>query len=240
MPWHTKRRRPSVHIYACTRISLTCLRAHAFPIQDCVHTHLRSNNEWTVVSEYACSQTIILITFILQESLLAVLKKGELLAFVGPDVGNRLWIGELIRDANPNDQLLEVSWLKVLKIQRDFVYLTKDSKAGQDQVSRDSCLGSVTAQATSARNRITFSESDWNQLVTLAVREGIALSDAANVGVTVLPTLATHTFTATNASLVGLAAKDISLDDQRLIFCCHCTRIQPVVDQVNYLSYFPH
>ena len=118
-----------------------------------------------------------------QESLLYVLKKGELLAFVGPDVGNRLWIGELIRDANPNDQLLEVSWLKVIKIQRD--------------------------------------------------------SDAANVGVTVLPTLATHTFTATNASLVGLAAKDISLDDQRLIFCCHCTQIQPVVDQVNYVLYFP-
>ena len=150
-----------------------------------------------------------------------------------------MWIGELIRDANPNDQLLEVSWLKVLKIQRDFVYLTKDSKAGQDQIVRDSYLGSVTAQATSARNRITFSESDWNQLITLAVREGIALSDAANVGVTVLPTLAAHTFTATNASLVGLAAKDISLDDQRLIFCCHCTRIQPVVDQVNYLLYFP-
>ena len=226
-------------MFACTRISHTRLRAHAFPVRDCVHTHLRSNNEWTVVSEYACSQTILSIIFISQESLLDVLKKGELLAFVGPDVGNRLWIGELIRDANPNDQLLEVSWLKVLKIQRDFVYLTKDSKAGQDQIVRDSCLGSVTAQATSARNRITFSESDWNQLITLAVREGIALSDAANVGVTVLPTLATHTFTATNASLVGLATKDISLDDQRLIFCCHCSRIQPVVDQVNYLLYFP-
>ena len=226
-------------MFACTRISHTRLRAHAFPVRDCVHTHLRSNNEWTVVSEYACSQTILSITFISQESLLDVLKKENCSHLLDRMSATGCGFRELIRDANPNDQLLEVSWLKVLKIQRDFVYLTKDSKAGQDQIVRDSCLGSVTAQATSARNRITFSESDWNQLVTLAVREGIGLSDAANVGVTVLPTLAAHTFTATNASLVGLAAKDISLDDQRLIFCCHCTRIQPVVDQVNYLSYFP-
>jgi hypothetical protein len=144
-----------------------------------------------------------------------------------------LWIGELIRDANPEDQELEVTWLKVHKIQREVVFLTKDSKAGQDPIARDSCLGSVTAYSTSARNRITFIESDWNQLVSLAVREGIALSDASNVGGTVLPTLATHTFTATNASLVGLTAKDISSDDQRLIFCSHCTRIQPIVDQVE-------
>ena len=54
MPWHTKRRRPSVHIYACTRISLTCLRAHAFPIQDCVHTHFRY--------EIACTRIYAQIT----------------------------------------------------------------------------------------------------------------------------------------------------------------------------------
>jgi hypothetical protein len=169
-----------------------------------------------------------------QETLMGgVLKQGELLAFVGPDVDNRLWVGELIHDAEPDDQYFEVTWLKVNKIQRDVVYLAKDRKAGQNQITRDSCLGSISAYSTSARNRVSFRETDWNQLVTLAVREGIALSDSFNVGVTELPTLTTHAQTPINAALITLSAKNISPDNQFMNFSSHCARIQPVVDQVE-------
>jgi hypothetical protein len=113
-----------------------------------------------------------------------------------------------------------------------------DSKAGQDQISRGSCLGSINAYVTSARNRVSFLESDWNQLVSIAVREGIALSEASNVGATELPTLATHTFTPINAQLVGLVAQNISLNDQRRTFCSHCARIEPIVSQVQMFGFF--
>ena len=44
-----------------------------------------------------------------QENLLGVLKQGELLAFVGSDVDNRLWVGESTRDAEPDDRNLAES-----------------------------------------------------------------------------------------------------------------------------------
>jgi hypothetical protein len=149
-----------------------------------------------------------------------------------------LWVGELIQDANPDDQHFQVTWMKIHKVQRDRVYLVMDSKAGQDQISRGSCLGSINAYVTSARNRVSFLESDWNQLVSIAVREGIALSEASNVGATELPTLATHTFTPINAQLVGLVAQNISPDDQRRTFCSHCARIEPIVSQVQMFEFF--
>ena len=223
------------------------LRALAFRGLVCVHTHFLYKIACTRISGAQItngpfSQSMFARKFVFspnlfQENLLGVLKQGELLAFVGSDVDNRLWVGELTRDAEPDDQHFHVTWLKVNKIQRDVVYLVKDRKAGLSQITRDSCLGSISAYLTSARNRVAFRESDWNQLVALAVREGIALSNSSNVGATELPTLTTHVQTPINAALITLSAKNISPDNQLLIFSSHCARIQPVVDQVECLVF---
>jgi len=42
-----------------------------------------------------------------------------------------------------------------------------------------------------------------------------------------------HAQTPINAALITLSAKNISPDNQFMIFSSHCARIQPVVDQVE-------
>ena len=78
-----------------------------------------------------------------QESLKRVIKRGEIVAFVGSDPDCRIWIGSVNSEVDVTSERISVTWLKYRRTSKGIVYLTQDT--GEDDIHKSSCLGSVDA-----------------------------------------------------------------------------------------------
>ena len=164
-----------------------------------------------------------------QETLKRVIKRGEIVAFVGSDPNCRIWIGSVKSDVDVTSETVLVSWLKYRRTSKGIVYLTQD--AGEDEIQKSSCLGSVEAfNLHKPNSAASFNENIWQLLTSLAVHEAIDIESNTNEALPQLPLPRPRLVN----DVLTLKKRSGSTDEsKRLNFIGHCNRIASSVRQVR-------
>jgi hypothetical protein len=164
-----------------------------------------------------------------QESLNRVIKRGEIVAFVGSDPNSRIWIGSVNSEVNPTSETISVTWLKYRRASKGIVFFIQD--IGEDEIHKTSCLGSVEAFNLHKPNcAASFNETIWQMLTSLAVHEALDLEASTNEHFPQLPLPRPHIVNEVLNSKRGDGSTD---ETKRLNFFSHCERIRSSVQQVR-------
>ena len=164
-----------------------------------------------------------------QESLKRVIKRGEIVAFVGSDPDCRIWIGSVNSEVDVTSERISVTWLKYRRTSKGIVYLTQDT--GEDDVHKSSCLGSVDAfNLHKPNSAASFNENIWQMLTSLAVHEALDLESNTNEPFVQLPLPHPRLV---NDVLNSKRRNDTTDETKRLNFISHCERIRSSVRQVS-------
>ena len=164
-----------------------------------------------------------------QETLNGVIKRGEIVAFVGSDPNCRIWIGSVKSDVDVTSETVLVTWLKYRRTSKGVVYLTQD--AGEDEIQKSSCLGSVEAfNLHKSNSAASFNENIWQLLTSLAVHEALDIESNTNE---TLPQLPLPRPLLVNNVLTSKKRAGSTYESKRLNFIGHCNRIASSVRQVR-------
>ena len=168
---------------------------------------------------------------ITQCSLARVLEKGELVAIVSCDAVDRLWVGRVVDDSRIEDETVNVTWFRKVRETKSIVFLSPIDLTDSEPVPRASCLGSIDAYSTHARNSgASLSISHWEQLVALASRSASFVElDSCDLP---LPMTASIPKPHDNISASSFH-QDLSFEEKFSNFERHCKDIGPVLKQVQ-------